>query len=129
MLAEELGIKFVPIRKPGKLGGPVAQASYTKEYGKDIVEMQELEHLRGARVVCVDDLMATGGTMKAAVDVCKRVGAHPVASICLIELMELNGQQKLGAVPTLSVLQLWPSSDTTAAGAPTGYRLRGETSQ
>ncbi|MEZ5814691.1 MAG: adenine phosphoribosyltransferase [Alphaproteobacteria bacterium] len=96
-LAYEMGCGFGMVRKAGKLPGRVLSHEYTLEYGNDVIEIQpDLVHA-GARVVLVDDLLATGGTMAAAEELIHKTGAHVVANICLIELDGLEGRGKLGA--------------------------------
>lgn len=95
LMASRLGIAFVPIRKAGKLPGPCIQVSYSKEYGKDVFEIAEGSLKPGARVVVIDDLMATGGTFVAGADLCKKVGAQVRECICLIELDDLGGRAKM----------------------------------
>jgi adenine phosphoribosyltransferase len=94
-LALALGIGFVMVRKKNKLPGAVVQHSYDLEYGSDTIEIQEGAVKPGQRVVILDDLLATGGTMTAAVDLCRKVGAEVVGTNYLIELSFLNGRQRL----------------------------------
>ncbi len=92
-LAYELGVAFVPVRKKGKLPYETISASYSKEYGEDSLHMHKDGILRGESVLLVDDLLATGGTMKASIDLVKQLGGR-VAGICfLIELGYLNGRK------------------------------------
>jgi adenine phosphoribosyltransferase len=97
LMAAQLKVGFVPIRKAGKLPGPCAQISYSKEYGKDVFEIAEGSLPKGARVVVIDDLMATGGTFVAGAELCKKVGAVVRECICLIELDDLAGRKKMAA--------------------------------
>eukprot|EP00518_Triparma_eleuthera_P012976 CAMPEP_0182474982 /NCGR_PEP_ID=MMETSP1319-20130603/26588_1 /TAXON_ID=172717 /ORGANISM="Bolidomonas pacifica, Strain RCC208" /LENGTH=86 /DNA_ID=CAMNT_0024675929 /DNA_START=60 /DNA_END=317 /DNA_ORIENTATION=- len=83
-----LGAKFVPIRKAGKLPGATIQVAYTKEYGEDRFEMHSDAIKDGDRCIIVDDLLATGGTMKAAVDLVSRAGG--VVAECMV-VIELEG--------------------------------------
>jgi len=94
-LALALGIGFVMVRKKNKLPGAVVRHSYDLEYGSDTIEIQEGAVQPGQRVVILDDLLATGGTMTAAVDLCRKVGAEVVGTNYLIELSFLNGRQRL----------------------------------
>ena len=106
-LADVLGIPFVPARKGGKLPGTVKSVSYGLEYGESIIEMQEGALAPGARVLVVDDLMATGGTAAAACQLVEQIGGHVVEVHVLIELSELNGRSKLPAnVPLHSLTTL-----------------------
>ncbi|KAH3744932.1 adenine phosphoribosyltransferase [Pelomyxa schiedti] len=106
-LACDLGLPFVPLRKPGKLPGTVVQVEYGKEYGKDIIQVQADAFTPGSRVLIVDDLMATGGTAKAACELV--LSCHAVVSevVCIIELAELNGKARLPTgIPFHSLIQL-----------------------
>lgn len=95
---------FVMIRKKGKLPGPIIPHSYALEYGSDTVEIQSDAIAAGQRVVVLDDLLATGGTMAAAVRLCRMVGANVVGAAFIIELTGLNGRKKLD-VPITSLLR------------------------
>jgi len=88
-LAYELGIGFVPVRKAGKLPGEVIQISYNKEYGVDVCEMQK-DIPKGSRVLLVDDLIATGGSLQAAVDLCQQLNCEIVDCLVLREVRELK---------------------------------------
>lgn len=103
-LAYEMGVGFVPIRKPGKLPGETLSAEYELEYGSDKVEMHVDAIEKGERVLIVDDLLATGGTGSAAVELCKEAGADVVGCLVLIELDGLNGREKI-AVPVYSLMK------------------------
>ena len=94
LLAQELQIAFVPVRKPGKLPGKTFQASYMKEYGEDQLEIQQDSIGVKDRVLVVDDLLATGGTLEAASSLVKQTGAELYESLCLLELKELKGRDK-----------------------------------
>ncbi len=96
-LAYEMGCGFGMVRKKGKLPGQVLSHAYTLEYGEDVVEVQPDLIPAAAKIVLVDDLLATGGTMSAAEELLHKTGAHVVANICLIELDGLNGRDKLNA--------------------------------
>jgi len=91
------------MRKRGKLPGPTIAYSYDLEYGTDTIEIQAEAVKPGQRVVVMDDLLATGGTMAASVDLLRRVGADVRAAACIIELAFLGGRQKLD-VPTISLI-------------------------
>jgi adenine phosphoribosyltransferase len=91
------------IRKKGKLPGPTIPYSYELEYGTDTVEIQEGAVRPGQRVVVVDDLLATGGTMSAAITLLRSVGADVRAAACIIELAFLGGRDRL-PVPVSSVV-------------------------
>jgi adenine phosphoribosyltransferase len=102
-LAYTLGCGFVMVRKRGKLPGATILYTYDLEYGSDTIEIQADAVAAGQRVVVADDLLATGGTMQAAVDLVRKVGGSVVGSICIIELAFLGGRQKLD-VPFCSML-------------------------
>lgn len=102
-LADRLGTGFIMIRKRGKLPGEVIRHAYDLEYGQDVIEIQAEAIQRGQRVIVLDDLLATGGTMAAAVTLLEKVGAEVAAIGCLIELTFLNGRDRL-KVPTHTLL-------------------------
>ncbi|XP_077982325.1 adenine phosphoribosyltransferase-like [Glandiceps talaboti] len=95
MVAVKLGAAFVPIRKKGKLPGKCASVEYTLEYGKDIFEAQSDAIKEGQKVVIIDDLLATGGTMKAASKLVSDMGGEVTLCLVVIELIDLDGQSKL----------------------------------
>jgi adenine phosphoribosyltransferase len=94
-LAHHVGKGFVPIRKPGKLPWKTASESYQLEYGSDRIEIHLDAVKPGQSVLLIDDLLATGGTMEAALRLVRRLGAKPVACSFVIELGFLNGRSKL----------------------------------
>lgn len=94
-LALKLGVGFVMIRKKGKLPGPNISYSYDLEYGTDTIEIQEGAIKPGERVVVLDDLLATGGTLNAAVDLVRQVGGNVVGGACIMELAFLKGREKV----------------------------------
>lgn len=96
-LALELGCGFGMVRKKGKLPGETLGYSYDLEYGSDTIEVQPDLIPNGAKVVLVDDLLATGGTMSAAETLITRAGGEVVANFCVIELEGLSGREKLQA--------------------------------
>ncbi|XP_042007741.1 adenine phosphoribosyltransferase 1, chloroplastic-like isoform X2 [Salvia splendens] len=95
-IALAIGAKFVPMRKPKKLPGEVISEEYSLEYGTDKIEMHVGAVQAGERAVIVDDLIATGGTLNAAIRLLERVGVTVVECACVIELAELKGREKLG---------------------------------
>jgi len=103
-VADRLGAGFVPIRKHGKLPWRTHQASYTLEYGESIVELHQDAIPPGETVLLVDDLLATGGTAAAAVQLLSRLDAHLIGISVLIELEFLHGRQKLHPYPVHSIL-------------------------
>ena len=94
-LAVRLGVGFVPVRKAGKLPGELVTASYDLEYGTAQIQVQSDAFTPGARVVVVDDVLATGGTAAAACDLVERAGAVVVELAVLIELRSLAGRDRL----------------------------------
>ncbi len=98
-LASRLGLGFTMIRKKGKLPGDTIGHEYDLEYGTDTIEIQADAIKKGQRVVILDDLLATGGTMAASIQLLNKVGAKVVGSACIIELTFLNGREKLNGVP------------------------------
>jgi adenine phosphoribosyltransferase len=94
-LADRLGLGFVPLRKPGKLPGPTIRFTYDLEYGQDCLEIHEDALGRGERVLIVDDVIATGGTARAAGELVNRLGGVVSAYAFLIELTFLEGRKRL----------------------------------
>lgn len=94
-VAQALSAGFVPIRKPGKLPYQTRAVSYELEYGTDSLEIHTDGVTRGQRVLMVDDLLATGGTMDASCQLVKQLGAHIAGIAVLIELTFLTGREKL----------------------------------
>ncbi len=94
-LALELGIGFGMIRKKGKLPGETLSYKYTLEYGQDEIEIQPDLLKKGSNVVIVDDLLATGGTMGAAISLVEKAGSKVAAGLCIVELDGLNGRKKI----------------------------------
>jgi adenine phosphoribosyltransferase len=104
-VAQRLGAGFIPIRKPGKLPAKAIRATYDLEYGKDALEVHEDAIHQGQRVLIVDDVLATGGTASAAVDLVQRLGGELHGLAFLIELVFLNGRSKIEDRNMFSVLQ------------------------
>ncbi|OHC73272.1 MAG: adenine phosphoribosyltransferase [Rhodospirillales bacterium RIFCSPLOWO2_12_FULL_58_28] len=94
-LALKLGCGFVMVRKKGKLPGPTVSYEYALEYGVDTIEIQKDAVAPGQRVMILDDLLATGGTLAASCELFRSVGAEVVGAACIIELTFLNGRSKL----------------------------------
>jgi len=105
-LARELHVGIVPARKPGKLPRATESMAYGLEYGSDRLEVHADAFDRGERVLVVDDVLATGGTAKAAADLVEKLGANVVGISVFIELGELGGRAKLGTRPAHAVLML-----------------------
>jgi adenine phosphoribosyltransferase len=104
-VAYKLGLGFVPVRKRGKLPYETVNFSYTLEYGEADMEMHVDAIGSGQRIVLVDDLLATGGTSGAAVNLVHRLGGVVAAALFFIELEFLNGRQKLSGVPVHSLVK------------------------
>ena len=104
LVAWELGIGFVPLRKPGKLPYDVQTVSYDLEYGSTALEVHIDALGPGDRVLLIDDLLATGGTAKASCDLVESLGAEVVACAFVVELDVLKGREKLGKYPVHSLL-------------------------
>ena len=104
-LAYELGVGVVPVRKKGKLPHRTYRASYILEYGQDTLEIHQDGLKRGAKVLLVDDLLATGGTMAATIQLIKQCEAEIVELAFLIELTALGGRQRLAPYPAISLIQ------------------------
>jgi len=94
-LALKLGCGFVMARKPGKLPGATISHEYKLEYGTDTLEIQDDALHPGQRVVILDDLLATGGTLNAAIELCEKVGGDVVGTAAIIELAFLGAREKL----------------------------------
>ena len=104
-IAQSLSCGFVPIRKPGKLPRETHRAEYELEYGSDVLEMHADAIQPGQRVLMVDDLLATGGTKAACIDMVRRTGATIAAATFLIELEFLEGRRRLGDVEIHSAIR------------------------
>jgi adenine phosphoribosyltransferase len=103
-VADRLGVGFVPVRKSGKLPSKTLRATYDLEYGTDSLEIHRDGVEPGQRVLIVDDLLATGGTARATVDLVRQLGGVVVGVAFLIELAELNGRARLAEEPVHVVL-------------------------
>jgi len=104
-VADRIGAGFSPVRKPGKLPSSCVRATYDLEYGSDTLEMHDDAVKKGQRVLIVDDLLATGGTARAAAGLVKRLGGEVHALAFLIELVALNGREKLAGERVHSALK------------------------
>jgi adenine phosphoribosyltransferase len=103
-LAHELGVGFVPVRKLGKLPAKTIEVEYELEYGRDALAMHEDAIAPGQRVLVVDDLLATGGTMMATLRLVEQAGGVVVGVAFLIELAFLHGRSKLENYPVTSLI-------------------------
>lgn len=104
-LAYRLGVGFIPVRKKGKLPYKTVSYTYQLEYGEDTLEMHEDALKEGEAVVVLDDLLATGGTAKAVINLVKGLKAEVAVIAFLIELTFLNGREKLRGYPVISLIQ------------------------
>lgn len=104
-IAHKLGAGFVPVRKRGKLPWKTNSVTYDLEYGTDTLEMHEDALKPGERVLIVDDLLATGGTVKAVTDLIKQAKAKITGIVFLIELKDLKGREKLKEYPVYSLIK------------------------
>ena len=103
-IAYRLGAGFVPVRKPGKLPSDIYEARYQLEYGEDTLTIHQDAITPGERVLIVDDLLATGGTISATVELVKQLGGVIVGVAFLVELSELKGRSRLGTYPVVSLV-------------------------
>jgi adenine phosphoribosyltransferase len=104
-VADRLGAGFVPVRKVGKLPSTTVKVTYDLEYGSDSLEMHSDAVDPGQRVLIVDDLLATGGTARATVDLVKQLGGEVEGIAVLIELIALNGRLRLQGEDLFALLQ------------------------
>ncbi len=104
-LAYQLNSGFIPVRKPGKLPGPVYRVQYDLEYGVDSLEIHQDALQNFHSVVVVDDLLATGGTAKATVELLKKIGCNILGFAFIIELESLEGRKQLPDVPIISLVK------------------------
>lgn len=109
--AQRLGVGFVPVRKPGKLPGRLVRQEYQLEYGTDVLELQADSIPADARVVIVDDVIATGGTAAAAAELVQRAGGEVVEIRAILELMALGARKRLDPHVVTSLWEIdqqWP---------------------
>lgn len=104
-LAYALGIGFVPVRKSGKLPAEVVETTYSLEYGENALAIHRDAIKAGQRVLVADDLLATGGTVSATIDLVKQLGGEVVGTSFFIELTYLNGREKLQDYPIYTLVQ------------------------
>jgi len=122
-VALELNVPFIPVRKHGKLPGKVAKIDYDLEYGKDTMEMQTNNLKPGTKILLMDDLLATGGTLGAAQKLCVQLGCEVVETLVMIELDGLNGRKKLSDVNHFTSLMLFAQADLDAIAATNDDRV------
>jgi len=103
-VAYELQVGFVPVRKPGKLPSDIYEAKYNLEYGSNSLTIHRDAINPGEKVLVIDDLLATGGTISATIELVKQLGGVIVGVAFLIELSELRGRHKLDGYDVLSIL-------------------------
>lgn len=108
IIADRLGIPLVLVRKPGKLPADVISEDYTLEYGTNTIEMHRNSLKKGSRVLIVDDLVATGGTVIATAELIKRDGCIPAAAAFLMDLRFLGGAERIEktGIPVRSLIKL-----------------------
>jgi adenine phosphoribosyltransferase len=104
-VAYAMGVGLALVRKPGKLPSHTYSAAYALEYGTDSLEIHSDAFGHPCRVLIVDDLLATGGTASAAVQLVERLGGEVVACAFVIELTALNGRERLGRCPAMSLIE------------------------
>ena len=100
-----MGAGFVPVRKKGKLPHDTFESTYTLEYGEDTLTIHQSDFPKGSRVLLCDDLLATGGTLAATIELVEKAGGDIVGIALLIELTELNGRAKMGDLPIFSIFE------------------------
>ncbi|MCD4825533.1 MAG: adenine phosphoribosyltransferase [Phycisphaerae bacterium] len=106
LLAERLGVPFIPIRKPGKLPYQKISRTYGLEYGRATIEIHTDAVEKGQKVLMVDDLLATGGTMSAACELVEQLGGEVLACAFVIELCFLPGREKLSKYDVMTLLKV-----------------------
>ena len=103
-MAYNLHKAFIPIRKQGKLPRATSRISYELEYGMETIEVHRDDIKPGMKIVVVDDLIATGGTLEAAVHLLEQLGAKVVKVVCLLELKGLHGRDRIKTCPAETVV-------------------------
>jgi adenine phosphoribosyltransferase len=105
LLAAKLGIAFVPVRKPGKLPHKILREEYSLEYGTNVIEIHKDAITPGQKVVIIDDLLATGGTVRACHRLCNRLDANILGNLFVIELEGLGGSESLDPTESISLVK------------------------
>lgn len=104
-IAHQLGVGFIPARKPGKLPAETTKIEYELEYGKDALEIHNDAIQPGQNVLLIDDLLATSGTCRAAINLIKKLGGNIVETAFIVELPGLKGREKIKDVPVFSLVE------------------------
>ena len=104
-LAYHLNAGFIPVRKPGKLPAPVHSVTYDLEYGTDRLEIHQDAIPTGAKVLIVDDLLATGGTAQATIKLLNKMNVEVIGCAFVIELLALEGRKKLSKIPVINLIE------------------------
>ena len=104
MVADKLGAGFIPLRKPGKLPYETISETYSLEYGEDSIEVHKDAAGPGDKVLLVDDLLATGGTIAAARNLMTKLGAEVIGAAFIVELDFLNGRERIPGLKVVSLL-------------------------
>lgn len=104
-VAYKLGVGIIPVRKKGKLPYRTYSITYDLEYGQDTLEVHQDAFKKGSRILIVDDLLATGGTVRAVADLVEKMGGKIAGIAFLIELLPLNGRDKLKSYPVFSLIK------------------------
>ena len=105
VLAYKLGIGFIPVRKKGKLPYKTIEETYSLEYGEDTLEIHEDALNKGEKVIVVDDLIATGGTVGATVSLLGKLGAQIIECAFIVELPDLKGRDKIKNCKVFSITE------------------------
>ncbi|MBI5218190.1 MAG: adenine phosphoribosyltransferase [Bacteroidia bacterium] len=105
VLAYKLDVGFIPVRKKGKLPYKTVTENYSLEYGNNEIELHEDAVSKGEKILIIDDLIATGGTVKAAVNLVEKLGGEVVECAFVVELPDLKGREKLKGYPVFSLVQ------------------------
>lgn len=105
VLAYKLGIGFIPVRKKGKLPYTTIQETYSLEYGEDTLEIHKDALQKGDRVVVIDDLIATGGTIGATVNLVRKLGAEVLECAFIVELPDLKGREKISGCEVYAMME------------------------
>lgn len=104
-LAHRLGVGFIPLRKPGKLPRKTARLRFKLEYGNDILEVHSEDVKPGMRVLMIDDVLATGGTMSACINLMEDLGAVVIGACFLLEIKHLDGRKRLPPISIRSLIE------------------------